>query len=116
MLSKLSRNLRSEISESLGLQICNNISMEKMALTHRTRDEARNANLKIVSPSRMQRRVTGRQRRTLESGVIFTKAPSTKLMNVARNNQWFTKVRPVEPDAQRVLVEPKKDAYESVEN
>jgi hypothetical protein len=60
MLSKLRRNLSREISKSLGLQNCNNISMEKVALTHRTRDNARKVNLKKFIPSHRQRRVTRR--------------------------------------------------------
>jgi hypothetical protein len=75
---KIEQNLSSKISGSLGLQIHNNKSFVKIALTHRT------PNLKTTSPSHRQRRVTGRQR-TLESGVSSTKAPCTTLMNVARN-------------------------------
>jgi hypothetical protein len=30
----------------------------------------------------------GRQRRTLENGVISTKAPPTTRMNVAQNSHW----------------------------
>jgi hypothetical protein len=43
-LSKLSRVLSSKISGSLGLQICKNKSMAKVALIHITRDRAENPN------------------------------------------------------------------------
>jgi hypothetical protein len=57
MLSKLSRNLSSGISGSLGLQNPQQKSMVKATLTHRTRDRARKSNLKTTSPSHRKRRV-----------------------------------------------------------
>jgi hypothetical protein len=50
----------------------------------------RKANLKRVSPRHMQRRVTRSLRKTLESGVSSTKSLGTTLMNVARNNHWWS--------------------------
>jgi hypothetical protein len=41
---------------------CNNKSMVKVALTHRTRDRERKANLKTTSPSHRKRRVMGSQK------------------------------------------------------
>jgi hypothetical protein len=80
MLLKSSRNLNNETNESLGLQIRNNQSTIKKALTN---------NLPTTSPSHMKRRVMERQRRTLESGVISTKFPGTTPMNVAKKFHWW---------------------------
>jgi hypothetical protein len=57
MLSKLGINLSRRISESLDFQIHHNKSMEKEALTHRTRDIARRDNLKTTNPSCRKKRV-----------------------------------------------------------
>jgi hypothetical protein len=84
MLSKSSRNLSSGISGSSGLQIHNNQSMVKVALTHRT------TNLKTTSPSHRKIRVMGRRRRTLESGATSTKSLGTTPMNVTRNSHWWS--------------------------
>jgi hypothetical protein len=80
MLLKLSRNLRTRIRRSLGLQIRNNQSMVKMTLT---------TNLHKTSPSHRKRRVTKIRRRKLENGAISTKSPGTTPMNVAQNNHWW---------------------------
>jgi hypothetical protein len=80
MLLKLSRNLSTRTNGSSGLQIHNNQSMTKTALTN---------SLPKTSPSHRKRRVTGRQRRTPENGVISTKAPGTTPMNVAQNSHWW---------------------------
>jgi hypothetical protein len=80
MLLKSSRNLSTRTSGSLSLKICNNQSMIKTTLTN---------NLPKTSPSHKKRRVTGIQRRTLESGVIFTKSPGRTLMNFTQNNHWW---------------------------
>jgi hypothetical protein len=56
MLLKLSRNLSTRTNGNLGLQIHNNQSMTKTALTNC---------LPKTSPRHRKRRVTGRQRRTL---------------------------------------------------
>jgi hypothetical protein len=77
MLLKSSRNFSTRTNGSSGLQIHNNQSMKKTALTN---------SLLKTSPSHRKRRVTGRQRRTPENGVISTKYPSTTLMNVAQNS------------------------------
>jgi hypothetical protein len=61
-------------------QITNNQSMTKTTLTN---------SLPKTSPSNRKRRVTGRQRRTLENGVISTKSPGTTPMNVAQNSHWW---------------------------
>jgi hypothetical protein len=44
-----------------------------------------------TSPRHRKRRVTGRQRRTLENGGISTKAPGTTSMNVAQNSHWWSR-------------------------
>jgi hypothetical protein len=53
---------------------------EKMALTN---------SLPKTSPRHRKRRFTGRQRRTLENGVISTKSLGTTLMNIAQNSHWW---------------------------
>jgi hypothetical protein len=58
----------------------NNQIMTKTTLTN---------SLPKTSPSHRKRRVTGRQRRTPENGVISTKAPGTTPMNVAQNSHWW---------------------------
>jgi hypothetical protein len=80
MLLKSSRNLSTRTNGSLGLQICNNQSMIKTTL--------KNSLLK-TSPSHRKRRVTERQRRTPENGVISTKSPGTTSRNVAQNSHWW---------------------------
>jgi hypothetical protein len=80
MLLKLRRNLSTRTNGNLGLQIRNNQSMTKMALTN---------SLPKTSPRHRKRRVMGRQRRTLENGVISTKSPGTTPMNVAQNSHWW---------------------------
>jgi hypothetical protein len=80
MLLKSSRNLSTRTNGSSGLQIRNNQSMTKTALTN---------NLPKTSPRHKKRRVTGRQRRTPENGVISTKSPGTTPMNVAQNSHWW---------------------------
>jgi hypothetical protein len=80
MLLKSSRNLSTRTNGSSDLQIHNNQSMTKMTLTN---------SLPKTSPSHRKRRVTGRQRRTLENGVISTKSPGTTPMNVAQNSHWW---------------------------
>jgi hypothetical protein len=82
MLLKSSRNLSTRTNGSLGLQICNNQSMIKMTLTN---------SLLKTNPSHKKRRVTGRQRRTPENGVISTKAPGTTSRNVAQNSHWWSR-------------------------
>jgi hypothetical protein len=42
-----------------------------------------------TSPRHRKRRVTGRQRRTPENGVISTKSPGTTLMNIIQNSRWW---------------------------
>jgi hypothetical protein len=82
MLLKSSRNLSTRTNRSSGLQIRNNQSMTKTALT--------NILLK-TSPSHRKRRVKGRQRRTPENGAISTKSPGTTPMNVAQNSHWWSR-------------------------
>jgi hypothetical protein len=77
---KIEKNLSTRTNGSLGLQIRNNQSMTKTTLTD---------SLPKTSPSHRKRRVMGRQRRTLEDGVIYTKSPGKTPMNVARNNHWW---------------------------
>jgi hypothetical protein len=101
MLLKSSRNLGTRTNGSLGLQICNNQNMINMTLTN---------SLLKTSPNHRKRRVTGRQRRTLENGVISTKAPSTIPMNVAQNSNWWlrSKIRSqtlIRNLIQKILVE-----------
>ena len=84
MLSKSSKNLSTRTNGSLGLQICNNQSMTKMALR---------TSLPKTSPSHMRRMVTGRQRRTFENGVISTKASGTTPMNVVQNSHWWLRTK-----------------------
>jgi hypothetical protein len=93
MLLKLSRNLSTRTSGSSGLQIHNNQSMVKMALT---------TSLKKTSPSHKKRRVTERRRRTLENGAISTKSPGTTPMNVTQNSHWWSrsKTRSLNPDSE----------------
>jgi hypothetical protein len=80
MLLKSSRNLSTRTNGSSGLKICNNQSMTKTTLTN---------SLPKTSPSHRKRRVTKRQRRTLENGVISTKSPGTTPMNVAQNSHCW---------------------------
>jgi hypothetical protein len=80
MLLKSSRNLSTGTNGCSGLQIHNNQSMTKTTLT---------SSLPKTIPSHRKRRVTGRQRRTPENGVISTKAPSTTPMNVAQKIHWW---------------------------
>jgi hypothetical protein len=80
MLLKSSRNLSTRTNGSSGLQIHNNQSMTKTTLTN---------SLPKTSPSHKKRRVTGRQRRTSENGVISTKSPGTTPTNVAQNSHWW---------------------------
>ena len=82
MLLKSSRNLGTKTNGILYLQIHNNQSMRKTVLI--------NTFLK-TSRSHRKIRVTGRQRRTPENGVISTKTPGTTLMNVAQNSHWWPK-------------------------
>jgi hypothetical protein len=77
---KIERNLSTRTNRSSGLQIRNNQSMTKKSLTN---------SLPKTSPSHRKKRVTGRQRRTPENGVISTKAPGTTPMNVAQNSHWW---------------------------
>jgi hypothetical protein len=80
MLLKLSKNLRTRTNRNLGPQIHNNKSMTKTTLTN---------SLLKTSPRHKKRRVTGRQRRTPENGVISTKSLGTTPMNVAQNSHWW---------------------------
>jgi hypothetical protein len=89
MLLKSSRNLSTRTNGSLGLQICNNQSMIKMALTN---------SLLKTSPSHRKRRVTGRQRRTPKNGAISTKSPGTTPMNVAQNKSLVVEIKDKEPN------------------
>jgi hypothetical protein len=89
MLLKSSRNLSTRTNGSSGLQIRNNQSMRKTTLTN---------SLLKTSPSHRKRRVTGRQRRTLENGVISTKSPGTTPMNVAQNSHWWSEIKDKEPN------------------
>jgi hypothetical protein len=82
MLLKLSRNLSTRTNGSSVLQIRNNQSMTKMALTN---------SLPKTSPRHRKRRVTGRQIRTPENGDSSTKSPGTTPMNVAQNSHWWTR-------------------------
>jgi hypothetical protein len=79
MLLKLSINLSTRRNRSLGLKIHNNKNMIKTSLKH---------NLLKTSPSHRKRRVTGRRRRTLESGVISKKSLGTTLINVSKKIHW----------------------------
>jgi hypothetical protein len=80
MLIKSSTNLSTRTNRSLVLQIRNNQSMIKMALTNI---------LSKTIPSHRKIRVTRRRRRTLENDAIFTKSPGTTPMNVAQNSHWW---------------------------
>ena len=80
MLLKLRRNLSTGTNGNLGLQICKNQSMTKMALT---------SSLPKTSPRHKKIRVTGRQRRTPKNGAISTKSPGTTSMNVAQKIHWW---------------------------
>jgi hypothetical protein len=82
MLLKSRRNLSTRTNGSSGLQIHNNQSMTKTTLTN---------SLPKTSPSHRKRRVTGRQRRTLENGAISTKSLGTTQMNVTQNSHWWTR-------------------------
>jgi hypothetical protein len=83
-LLKFSRNLSIRTKGSSGMQIHNNQRMTKMALT--------NSSTK-TSPRHRKRRVTGRQRRTPENGMISTKSPGTTLMNVIQNSHWWPRLK-----------------------
>jgi hypothetical protein len=77
---KIEQKFNTITNESLGMQIRNNQSMTKMTLTN---------SLPKTSPHHRKRRVTGRQRRTLENGVISTKSLGTTPMNFAQNSYWW---------------------------
>jgi hypothetical protein len=74
MLSKSNINLNNRTSRNLGLQIHNNQSMIKATLTHRE------INLKTTIPRHGKKKVTGRQRRTLGSGVTSKKSMNHTLI------------------------------------
>jgi hypothetical protein len=82
MLLKSSKTLSTRTNGSLGLQIRNNQNLIKIFLTN---------SLPKSRPSHRKRRVMGRQRRTLENGVISTKALGTTPMNVSQNSHWWSK-------------------------
>jgi hypothetical protein len=82
MLLKSNRNLSIRTSGSSVMQICNNQSMVKTALT---------TSLQKKSPSHRKRRTTERRRRTLENGAISTKSHGTTPMNVAQNSHWWSR-------------------------
>jgi hypothetical protein len=82
MLFKIEKKFRHQNKRELGLQICNNQSMIKTALTN---------SLLKTSPSHRKRRVIEKMKRTLESGVISTKSPGTTLMNFSQNNHWWSR-------------------------
>jgi hypothetical protein len=73
-------NLGTRTNKILGLQICNNQSVIKMALT--------NSLPKTIRIHR-KRRVMERQRRTPENGVISTKSLGTTPRNAAQNSHWW---------------------------
>ena len=77
---KSRRNLSTRTNGTYGLQIRNTQIMTKTTLTN---------SLPKTSPSHRKRRVTGRQRRTLENGTISTKVPGTTSINVAQNSHWW---------------------------
>jgi hypothetical protein len=77
---KIEQKFKHQNKRSSGLQIHNNQSMTKTSLTN---------SLPKTSPRHRKRRVTGRQRRTPENGVISTKSPGTTPMNVAQNSHWW---------------------------
>jgi hypothetical protein len=81
MFSKSRRNLGTRTNISLCLKICNNQSMVNTTLTIR---------FQKTHPSHMKIRVTLRQTRTLESGVISKKSPSKTPMNFTQNNQCWS--------------------------
>jgi len=93
MLSKSRRNLSSEISGSLGLQIHHKKSMVKVAPTYRKIDRSKRDNLKTTSPSHVKITVMGSRRRTLESSVSSTKSHGTTLMHVTQNNHYWPKLK-----------------------
>jgi hypothetical protein len=76
------------------MQIRNNQSMERVALTPKPKDRSRMSNPRITNPSHQQRRVMGSQRRILENGVSSTKSLVTTLMNVAPNSRCWMKQNP----------------------
>jgi hypothetical protein len=77
MFSKSRINLSHRINESLGLQIHNKQRIVNGALTH---------NLIKTIPRHKKRRIMGRQKRTLGSGVTSTKSLVPTPMNVSQNN------------------------------
>jgi hypothetical protein len=89
MLLKSRQNLSTRTNGSSGLQIRNNQSMTKISLTN---------SLSKTSPRHRKRRVTGRQRRTLENGAISTKSPGTTPMNVAQNKSLVAEIKDKEPN------------------
>jgi hypothetical protein len=79
---KSCRNLSTRTNGILVLQIRNNQSMTKTTLRN---------SLPKTSPRHRKIRVMGRQRRTLENGVISTKSPGTTSMNVTQNSHWWSR-------------------------
>jgi hypothetical protein len=89
MLLKSSRNLSTRTNGSLGLQICNNQSMIKTALTN---------SLPKTSPSHRKRRVTGRQRRTPKNGVHFHKIPWHNTEECLSKQSLVVEIKDKEPN------------------
>jgi hypothetical protein len=93
VLSKLSRNSSKKTSGSSGLQIDNNQSMVRVALTPSPKDRERMANPRITKLNHQQRRVM-RSRRTLENSASSTKSLGTILMNVVPNSCCWLRQNP----------------------
>jgi hypothetical protein len=62
----MERKFNRGISGSSGLKICHNISMVKVALTHRTRDRARRSNLKENLSKPHKKKGNGKSKKTLK--------------------------------------------------
>jgi hypothetical protein len=77
---KIEQKFKHQNKREFGSANHNNQSMTKMTLTK---------SLPKTSPRHRKRRVTGRQRRTPENGVISTKSPGTTPMNVSQNSHWW---------------------------
>jgi hypothetical protein len=89
MLLKSSINLITGTNGSLGLQILNNQSMIKTTLTN---------SLLKTSPSHRKRRVTGRQRWTLENGVISTKKPWNNIDECHSKQSLVAEIKDKDPN------------------
>jgi len=67
-------------------------SRERVSLSYITKEKVRMENLRKNILGHKQRRVMGRQRKTLVSGASSKNSPGTTLMNVTRRSHWWSRL------------------------